>query len=53
MTSSKLSKYRVAHGIHLSMEKLKPLQRRRKCKICRGLTHPLAMTEWGMCQACR
>ena len=36
-----------------SMEKLKPLQRRRKCKICGGLTHPLAMTELGMCQACR
>jgi len=28
-------------------------KRRKKCKICGGLTHPVAMTELGMCQACR
>lgn len=27
-------------------------RRRRKCKLCGGLTHPGAMTPFGLCQAC-
>jgi tRNA(Ile2) C34 agmatinyltransferase TiaS len=28
------------------------VRRRRKCKVCGGKTHPLGMTEFGVCQAC-